>query len=84
MREKWMVANKHGARAPARELAHLVAELEKAEAYEQQLRQLISNARDQLAAGHTSVALSMLNSALSDIDAATDVVAPSPEFPPRK
>ena len=31
----------------------------------------------QLAAGNASVALSMLNAALSDIDAATDVVTPS-------
>ncbi len=61
----------------ARELAELVAELERAEAFEQRLRQLISDARDQLAAGNTSVALSMLNAALSDIDAATDVVTPS-------
>jgi hypothetical protein len=68
----------------AQEVATLVAELEKAEAYEQKLRLLISDARDQLAAGHTSVALSMLNAALSDFDAATDVVAPSPEVPSTK
>jgi len=61
----------------ARELAELVAELERAEAFEQRLRQLISDARDQLAAGNASVALSMLNAALSDIDAATDVITPS-------
>ena len=61
----------------AEENASLVAELEKAEAYEQQLRQLISDARDQLAAGNAAIALSLLNAALSDIDAATDVVAPS-------
>jgi hypothetical protein len=72
------VANKGRPRTSAKEVANLVAELGKAEAYEQKLRQLISDARDQLAAGHTSVALSMLNTALSDIDAATDVVAPSP------
>ncbi|HTS23099.1 MAG TPA: hypothetical protein VMN79_14960 [Casimicrobiaceae bacterium] len=59
------------------ELAALVAELEQAEAYEQRLRQIIAEARDQLAAGHASVALSMLNEALSDIDAAADVVAPT-------
>jgi len=64
-------------RSTTTEVASLVAELEKAEAYEQKLRQLISDARDQLAAGNTSVALSMLNMALSDIDAATDVVTPS-------
>jgi len=61
----------------ARELAELVAELERAEAFEQRLRQVIADARDQLAAGNTSVALSMLNGALRDIDAATDVVTPS-------
>ena len=61
----------------AREVAALVAELEQAEAYEQRLRQIIANARDQLAAGHTSIALSLLNEALSDIDAAADVVAPT-------
>jgi len=58
------------------EIASLVSELEKAEAYEQRLRQLIVDARDHLAAGRTSMALSLLNAALSDIDAATDVVAP--------
>ena len=59
------------------EIERLVAELEQAEAYEQRPRQIILEARDQLAAGHASVALSLLNEALSDIDAATDVVAPT-------
>ena len=59
------------------ELAALVHELEQAEAYEQRLRQIIAEARDHLAAGRASVALSMLNEALSDIDAAADVVAPT-------
>ena len=63
------------------EVASLVAELEKAEAYEQKLRQLISDARDQLAAGNTSIALSLLNAALSDIDSATDVVTASSGSP---
>jgi hypothetical protein len=63
--------------APASDLDALVRELEQAEAYEQRLRQIIAEARDQLAAGHASVALSMLNEALSDIDAAADVVAPT-------
>ena len=67
--------------ADAREFAELVAELERAEAFEQRLRQLISDARDQLAAGNTSVALSMLNTALTDIDAATDVVTPGSRPP---
>ena len=61
----------------AQELAALVTELEQAEAYEQRLRQVILDARDQLAAGHTAIALSILNEALSDIDAAADVVAPT-------
>jgi dTDP-4-amino-4,6-dideoxygalactose transaminase len=63
--------------ADARELAELVAELERAEAFEQRLRQIIADARDQLAAGNAAMALSMLNAALSDIDAATDVITPS-------
>jgi hypothetical protein len=62
---------------PAQQIAALVAELEQAEAYEQRLRQVIANARDQLAAGNIAVALSLLNAALSDIDSATDVVAPT-------
>jgi hypothetical protein len=72
-----MMANVRTRRNATGEVASLVAELEKAEAYEQRLRQLISDARDQLAAGNTAIALSLLNAALSDIDAATDVVAPS-------
>ena len=60
-----------------KEIAALVAELDQAEAYVVRLRQLISDARDQLAAGNVAVALSMLNGALSDIDSSTDVVAPT-------
>jgi hypothetical protein len=63
------------------EVAALISELEKAEAYEQKLRQLISDARDHLAAGRTAVALSLLNAALSDIDSATDVVTASSGSP---
>jgi hypothetical protein len=62
----------------ASEVRRLVAELEAAEAYEQKLRQLIVDVRDQLAAGHTGVALSLLNQALTFIDDQADVVAPSP------
>ena len=61
----------------SRELAAMVSELEQAEAYQIKLRQHIVDARDQLAAGHASVALSILNTAINDIDAATDVVAGS-------
>ena len=60
------------------EIDRLVAELEQAEAYEQRLRQLIVDVRDRLAAGDHAAALSMLNAALNDIDAATDVVTPHP------
>ena len=56
--------------------ARLVAELEQAEAYEQQLRQLIVDVRGELANGNHAKALSMLNGALNEIDSATDVVAP--------
>jgi len=57
------------------EVEGLVAELGEAEAYEQRLRQLISDVRDRLAAGRHAEALSMLNEALRDIDCTTDVVA---------
>jgi len=66
--------NEHPASA---EIERLVAELEQAEAYEQKLRQLIVEVRDALAAGRIEPALSMLNTALSDIDSATDVVVPT-------
>jgi hypothetical protein len=59
------------------EVTRLVEELEKAEAYEQRLRQVIVDVKDQLAAGNTARAMSMLNEALNFIDSATDVVAPS-------
>jgi hypothetical protein len=73
------MAARRAARGPKAEIANLVAELEKAEAYEQRLRQLIVDARDHLAAGRTSMALSLLNTALRDIDDAADVVAPTQE-----
>ena len=57
-----------------REVGRLIAELEQAEAFEQKLRQYIIDAKDQLAAGNTSVALSLLNDAISYFDSAPDVV----------
>ena len=63
-------------RPASAEIERLVAELEQAEAYEQKLRQRIVEVRDALAAGRIEQALSMLNTALSDIDSATDVVVP--------
>ena len=62
--------------APATEIERLVAELDQAEIYQQRLRQLITDVKDQLAAGHHERALSMLNGALNEIDNATDVVVP--------
>ena len=70
-----MTAN-HPSQAPATEIERLVAELDKAELYEQRLRQLIVDVKDQLAAGNHEKALSMLNGALNEIDSATDVVVP--------
>jgi hypothetical protein len=58
----------------SREVARLIAEVEQAEAFEQKLRQYIIEAKDQLAAGNTSVALSLLNDAISYFDSAPDVV----------
>ena len=65
--------------APKSDVDELVQELEKAEAYEQRLRQFIVDARDKLASGDTSIALSIMNEALRYIDCATDVVARTKE-----
>jgi hypothetical protein len=65
------------------EIARLVGELESAEAFEQRLRQLISDVRDTLARGHVERALSMLNDALRVFDDQTDVVAPHDAARPR-
>ena len=56
------------------EVDRLVAELEQAEAYEQRLRQVIIDVRDQLAAGHHAAALSMLQRSFERHRFATDVV----------
>ena len=70
------MAAKDTHREPESEAGRLFRELEAAEIYEQQLRQTIVSVRDELAAGHTERALSMLNAALNEIDSATDVVVP--------
>jgi hypothetical protein len=62
------------------EIDRLVAELEKAEAYEVRLRQFFVDIKAELAAGHAANAMSMLNEALRFIDDATDVVAPHQEL----
>jgi predicted nucleic acid-binding Zn-ribbon protein len=72
------MATKQSTEETADELARLARELERAEAYEQQLRQRIVEIKDQLAAGNTSRALSMLNETLNFIDSATDVVTSHP------
>lgn len=71
-----MVPEKERQPPASPEIDRLIAELEQAEAYEQKLRQLIVEVRDELAAGRVAQALSMLNTALNDIDSATDVVVP--------
>jgi hypothetical protein len=58
----------------------LTRELDEAELFVQKLRAYVVAIRDQLAAGHTGRALSMCNQALTEIDDATDVVAPSPHL----
>ena len=68
------MTTKRAPQEPADEVTRLARELERAEAYEQQLRQRIVDVKDQLAAGNVSRALSMLNETLNFIDSATDVV----------
>ena len=68
-----------GVPTEAEEVARLMREIEQAELYELRLRERIVAIRDELAAGHTGRALSLCNQTLSEIDNATDVVAPSPD-----
>lgn len=56
----------------------LTRELEEAELFAQRLRAYIVAIRDEVAGGHAGRALSMCNQALTEIDGAADVVAPSP------
>lgn len=67
---------------PSAQSELLTRELDEAELFVQKLRACVVAIRDQLAAGHTGRALSMCNQALTDIDSATDVVAPSPRDAP--
>jgi len=60
------------------DVERLARELEQAELYELRLRERIVAIRDELAAGRVARALSLCNQTLSEIDNATDVVAPSP------
>lgn len=64
----------------ATQIERLTRELEEAELYIQKVRGFIAAIRDELAAGRTARAASMCNEALSEIDSATDVAAPSPRL----
>ena len=59
------------------QIERLTRELEEAELFAQRLRTYILGIRDEMASGHTGRALSICNEALTEIDSATDVVAPS-------
>lgn len=71
--------------ASSAQIDRLSREIDEAELFVQKLHAYIVTIRDELAAGHTGRALSICNEALSQIDSATDVVAPSPadHEPPR-
>ena len=60
------------------QIDRLTRELEEAELFAQKLRAYIVAIREEMTAGHAGRALSMCNQALTEIDSATDVVAPSP------
>ena len=62
------------------QIERLTRELEEAELFAQRLRAYIVGIRDEVMGGHTGRALSMCNQALTEIDSATDVVAPSPHL----
>jgi len=63
-----------------RQIARLTRELEEAELFAQRLRTYIAGIRDEVAAGHAGRALSLCNQALTEIDNAADVIAPSPRL----
>jgi hypothetical protein len=65
------------------QMDRLTRELEEAELFAQRLRAYIVAIRDEVAAGHAGRALSICNQALTEIDSATDVVAPSPHLKQR-
>ena len=65
------------------QIDRLIREIEEAELFAQRLRTYIVAIRDEVAGGHAGRALSMCNQALTEIDSATDVVAPSPRLKER-
>ncbi|MEP7208144.1 MAG: hypothetical protein ABI920_14485 [Casimicrobiaceae bacterium] len=64
----------------AREFERLTHELEESEVFAQRICRYIAAIRDELTGGNVGRALSMCNQALTEIDSATDVVAPSPRL----
>ena len=60
------------------QIDRLTQELGEAELFAQRLRAYLVAIRDEVAGGHAGRALSMCNQALTEIDGAADVVAPSP------
>ena len=71
------MADAHRAQDNQDQIARLTRELEEAELFAQRLHDYIVAIRDEVAGGHAGRALSMCNEALTEIDNATDVVAPS-------
>ncbi len=64
----------------AAQIERLTRELEETELFVQRVCRYIAAIRAELAAGNGGRALSMCNQALTEIDSATDVVAPSPRL----
>ena len=77
------MADDVGAQDHGEPIDRLTRELEEAELFAQRLRAYIVGIRDEVAAGNAGRALSMCNQALTEIDSATDVVAPSPHLKER-
>ncbi|MEO5699142.1 MAG: hypothetical protein ABIS17_12070 [Casimicrobiaceae bacterium] len=73
-----MMAERGQTEGDARGFERLTHELEEAEIFVQRMSRAIAAIRDELMDGNVSRALSMCNQALTEIDSATDVVAPSP------
>jgi hypothetical protein len=77
MADNFRAQNKH------EQIERLTRKLEEAELFAQRLSTYIVGIRDEVAGGHAGRALSMCNQALTEIDSATDVVAPSPHLKER-
>jgi hypothetical protein len=71
------------ARNEQAQVERLARELEESELFAQRLRTYILGIRDEVASGHVGRALSLCHQALTEMDSATDVVAPSPHLKER-